>query len=36
VESLKGQGKQSAAAFVQAELDAAWKNADTKLRLQDL
>ncbi|HJQ23297.1 MAG TPA: tetratricopeptide repeat protein [Blastocatellia bacterium] len=36
MESLKGQGKQSAAAFVQAELDAAWKNADVKLRLQDL
>jgi tetratricopeptide (TPR) repeat protein len=36
LESLKAQGKQSAAAFVQAELDAAWKNADMKLRLQDL
>ena len=36
VESLKGQGKTSAAAFVQREFEAAWKNADTKLRIEDL
>jgi tetratricopeptide (TPR) repeat protein len=36
MESLKGQGKQAAAAFVQQELDAAWKNAEVKLRAADL
>jgi tetratricopeptide (TPR) repeat protein len=36
VESLKGQGKQAAAAFVQQEFDAAWKNAEVKLRAADL
>jgi tetratricopeptide (TPR) repeat protein len=36
VESLKAQGKQAAAAFVQNEFDAAWKNAEVKLRVQDL
>jgi tetratricopeptide (TPR) repeat protein len=35
VECLKAQGK-PAAAFVQAEFAAAWKNADVKLRLEDL
>jgi len=33
---LKAQGKTSAAAFVQREFEAAWKNADTKLRIEDL
>lgn len=36
VECLKAQGKQAAAAFVQNEFDAAWKNAEVKLRVQDL
>jgi hypothetical protein len=36
MESLKGQGKQSDAAFVQQEFDAAWKNAEVKLRAADL
>lgn len=36
VESLKAQGKKHAAEFVQREFEAAWKNADTKLRLEDL
>ncbi|MFL6212483.1 MAG: hypothetical protein ACJ74J_01175 [Blastocatellia bacterium] len=36
MESLKGQGKQAAAAFVQQEFDAAWKNAEVKLRAADL
>lgn len=35
-ESLKAQGKTSAAAFVQREFEAAWKNADTKLSLEML
>jgi hypothetical protein len=35
-ESLKAQGKQSAAAMVQAEFERAWRNADTQLRVQDL
>jgi tetratricopeptide (TPR) repeat protein len=34
-ESLKAQGKTAAAAFVQKEIDAAWKNADVRLRIQD-
>lgn len=36
IESLKAQGRKDAAQFVQRELDAAWKNADTKLRIEDL
>jgi len=36
VESLKAQGKKTAALFVQSEFEAAWKNADTKLRIEDL
>jgi tetratricopeptide (TPR) repeat protein len=36
LESLKAQGKTGAAAFVQREFEAAWKNADTKLRIEDL
>ena len=36
VESLKAQGKKLAAEFVQGEFEAAWKNADTKLRIEDL
>lgn len=36
LESLKAQGKKQAAAFVQEEFEAAWKNADTKLRIEDL
>jgi tetratricopeptide (TPR) repeat protein len=36
VESLKAQNKSSAAAFVQKEFEAAWKNAEVKLRVQDL
>ncbi|MGA9769620.1 MAG: hypothetical protein WBV94_11305 [Blastocatellia bacterium] len=35
-ESLKAQGKKSAAQFVQREFQAAWKNADTQLRIEDL
>ena len=36
VAALKAQGKNSAAAFVQKEFEAAWKNADTQLRVEDL
>ncbi len=36
LESLKAQGKKQAAEFVQREFEAAWKNADTKLRIEDL
>lgn len=36
MESLKAQGKKEAAAFVQREFETAWKNADTKLRIEDL
>jgi tetratricopeptide (TPR) repeat protein len=36
LESLKAQGKKQAAGFVQREFEAAWKNADTKLRIEDL
>jgi tetratricopeptide (TPR) repeat protein len=36
LESLKAQGKKHAAEFVQREFEAAWKNADTKLRIEDL
>ncbi|MEK6407707.1 MAG: hypothetical protein AABN34_12145 [Acidobacteriota bacterium] len=36
LESLKSQGKTAAAKFVQREFEAAWKNADIKLRVEDL
>jgi tetratricopeptide (TPR) repeat protein len=36
LESLNKQGKSTAAQFVQREFEAAWKNADTKLRIEDL
>jgi tetratricopeptide (TPR) repeat protein len=36
VESLKAQGKTASSVFVQREFEAAWKNADTQLRMQDL
>ena len=36
MESLKKQNKTAAAQFVQREFDAAWKNADIKLRIEDL
>jgi len=36
MESLKAQGKQAAAQLVQREFEVAWKNADTKLRVEDL
>jgi hypothetical protein len=36
VESLKAQGKTTAAQFVQSEFESAWKNADVKLRVEDL
>jgi tetratricopeptide (TPR) repeat protein len=35
-ESLRAQGKTSSAAFVQREYETAWKNADTKLRIESL
>ncbi|HKP88139.1 MAG TPA: tetratricopeptide repeat protein [Blastocatellia bacterium] len=35
-ESLKAQGKTSAAASVQREFQVAWKNADAQLRIEDL
>lgn len=35
-ESLKKQNKTAAAQFVQREFDTAWKNADIKLRVEDL
>jgi len=35
-ESLKAQGKQYAAELVQKAFEAAWKNADTQLRVEDL
>jgi tetratricopeptide (TPR) repeat protein len=35
-ESLRLQGKQAAAQFVKREFDAAWKKADTQLRVEDL
>lgn len=35
-ESLKKQGKLQEAKQAQAEFDAAWKNADTKLKIEDL
>jgi hypothetical protein len=36
LEALKAQGKKPAAEFVQRELEVAWKNADTRLRVEDL
>jgi Flp pilus assembly protein TadD len=33
--ALARQGRESEAVFVQGEFDAAWKNADTKLTLED-
>ncbi len=36
VESLKAQGKTLDAQFVQRELEAAWRNADTKLQIEEL
>lgn len=36
MESLKAQGKRSAAKFVKIEFDAAWKNADIRLNVKDL
>jgi len=36
VESLKGQGKTYDAQMVELEFQEAWKNADTKLRVEDL
>ncbi|HXU35391.1 MAG TPA: hypothetical protein VN937_03440 [Blastocatellia bacterium] len=35
-ESLKAQGKKLASDFAGMEFEAAWKNADTKLRIEDL
>lgn len=35
VASLKAQGKQTAAQFVQNEFDTAWKGTDTSLRVED-
>ncbi|MGB7921907.1 MAG: hypothetical protein WCF57_01550 [Pyrinomonadaceae bacterium] len=35
-ESLKAQGKNYAARMVQIEFESAWKNADVKLRVEDL
>jgi tetratricopeptide (TPR) repeat protein len=35
-ESLKAQGKREAAQLVERELEAAWRNADTRLRIGDL
>jgi hypothetical protein len=36
MESLKAQKKTVAAAMVQRELESAWKDADTKLTVQNL
>jgi tetratricopeptide (TPR) repeat protein len=36
MESLKAQDKKQGAAFVQREFETAWKNADVKLRIEDL
>jgi tetratricopeptide (TPR) repeat protein len=35
-ESLKAQGKEPASRMVQREFESAWKNADAKLRVEDL
>lgn len=34
-ESLKAQGKQADSQFVQQQFESAWKNADTRLRIED-
>jgi tetratricopeptide (TPR) repeat protein len=36
MESLKAQGKRDAARMVQKEFEAAWKNADTQLKVEEL
>lgn len=36
LESLRAQGKKQAAEFIQREFEASWRNADTKLRVEDL
>jgi len=36
LEALRAQGRGSDAVFIQQEFEAAWKNADTKLRIEDL
>jgi tetratricopeptide (TPR) repeat protein len=36
LESLRAQGKKHAALLIQSEFEGAWKNADTKLRVEDL
>lgn len=36
VESLRAQGRTHDASFVQKEFEASWKNADTRLRIEDL
>jgi tetratricopeptide (TPR) repeat protein len=36
MESLKAQGKKEAAQMVQKEFEAAWKTADTQLKVEDL
>jgi hypothetical protein len=36
MQSLKAQGKNYEAQLVQTEFEAAWKNADTQLRVKDL
>jgi hypothetical protein len=36
MESLRAQGKKDAAAHIQMEFEAAWKNAEVKPRLEDL
>jgi tetratricopeptide (TPR) repeat protein len=35
-ESVRAQGKQHAAEFIQREFEESWKNSDTKLRVEDL
>jgi pimeloyl-ACP methyl ester carboxylesterase len=35
MQSLKAQGKRDAAAFVEAEFKAAWKNAEVQLKMED-
>ncbi|HEY0378079.1 MAG TPA: hypothetical protein VGC87_14270 [Pyrinomonadaceae bacterium] len=36
MESLKAQGKAREAELVRREFERAWKNADTRLRIEDL
>ncbi len=36
LEALRSQGRTSDAFFIQQQFDAAWKNADTKLQIEDL